>query len=305
MALHEGEPRVDLALVRALVDAEMPQWSRLPLVELAATGTDHHLFRLGADLVVRVPRVDWATDQVERDARWLPHLREHLPLEVALPEQVALGEAALGYPWRWSVCRWIEGRTPDRRDPGDRAALAVALGRFCRALHEVPAGGGPRAGVDVSRGVPLLDRDELTREAVGAVADELHAASLLARWEESLGAAAYDGSGAWFHGDLLAGNLLVGPGAAGRTSLVGVIDWGPSGVGDPATDAAAGWALLTSDERDGFREAAAYDDDTWLRGRGWALTTALVALPYYRTRSRALADNARRTVAEVLAAAGP
>lgn len=299
MGLHEGEPDVDLPLVRALVDGAMPQWSDLPLRLLAATGTDHHLYRLGDDLVVRLPRVDWATDQVDRDARWLPHLAPHL--DVALPEQIAVGAPSLGYPWEWSVCHWIPGRTPDRRDPRDRAALAEPLGRFCRALHGVPDGGGPRSGVDVSRGVPLVDRDAITREAIEAVADELHAPSLLAAWEESLAVAAYDGPGAWFHGDLLAGNLILGPGGDGADTLVGVIDWGPSGVGDPATDAAAGWALLSADERDRFRAAAGYDDAAWLRGRGWAMSTALVALPYYRSRSRALADQARRTLAEVLA----
>lgn len=296
-ALHDDEPDVGLALVRALVDRAMPQWSSLLLRELPATGTDHHLFRLGDELVVRVPRIEWATDQVDRDARWLPFLAEHLP-GVSLPLQVALGEPDLGYPWRWSVCRWVEGRTPDRRDPRDRAALAEPLGRFCRALHEVPADDGPRAEVDVSRGVPLVDRDEATREAINDVADELHAPSLLAVWEESLAAPAYDGPGAWFHGDLLSGNLVV---ARDGGDLVGVIDWGPSGVGDPATDAAAGWALLSADERVKFRDTAGFDDAAWVRGRGWALSTSLVALPYYRGRSHPLATQSRRTLAEILA----
>ena len=299
MALHDDEPFVDLALVRELVDEQFPRWSPLPLRELPATGTDHHLFRLGDELVVRVPRISWATDQVERDGRWLPHLADHL--EVALPLQVSVGEPAHGYPWHWSVCRWIAGRTPDPRSPLDRAALTLPLGRFCRALRAVPATEGPRAGIEVSRGVPLAERDELTREAIADVADELHAPSLLAAWEESLAAAPYDGPGSWFHADLLAGNLLIGPSGHGHDTLVAVIDWGPSGIGDPAVDAAPAWSLLTGDERDGFHAEAAYDDATWLRGRGWALTTSLVALPYYRGRSRALADGSRRTILEVLA----
>lgn len=297
MTLHDDEPHVDLSLVRALVDAAMPQWTDLPLRGLPATGTDHHLYRLGDELVVRVPRIGWATDQVERDGRWLPLLAPHL--DVALPLQVAVGEPAHGYPWRWSVCRWIPGRTPDRRDPLDRASLAEQLGRFCRALHAIPADDGPRAGVDVSRGGPLAERDEATRAAIAQVADELHAPSLLEAWQQSLDAAAYVGPGAWFHGDLLPGNLLV---SRDDRRLAGVIDWGPSGVGDPATDAAAGWALLSADERDTFRATAGYDDATWLRGRGWALSTSLVALPYYRGRAHPLADQSRRTIAEVLAA---
>ncbi len=297
--LHEDEPHVDLDLVRALVDDQLPQWSSLALRELPATGTDHHLFRLGHELVVRVPRVDWATDQVERDGRWLPGLAPYV--DVALPEQVAVGEPGRGYPWRWSVCRWIEGRTPDPGDPRDRAALAEPLGRFCLALRGIPAVEGPRAGVDVSRGGPLAQRHELTLEAISEVSDELHGPSLRAAWEESLAAGEHEGPGSWFHADLLAGNLLVGPGRDGRDTLVAVIDWGPSGIGDAAVDAAPAWSLLTAGEREQFRAAGEWDDASWLRGRGWALTTSLVALPYYRTRSHGLADLSRRTLIAVLA----
>jgi aminoglycoside phosphotransferase (APT) family kinase protein len=43
------------------------------------------------------------------------------------------------------------------------------------------------------------------------------------------------------------------------------------------------------------------DDATWTRGRGWALWTGLVALPYYNETNPVLADNARYRIGEVLA----
>jgi aminoglycoside phosphotransferase (APT) family kinase protein len=297
-ALHEGEPHIDLALVRRLVDEQLPQWSSLPLAELPASGTDHRLVRLGDELLVRLPRVDWAIGQSEVEARWLPKLAPHLP--VAVPERVAVGEPAHGYPWAWSVCRRIPGRAPDRWSAEDRQAIAEPLGRFCAALRAVDPTGGPVAGVATSRGSLHGERDELTRSSIAAVADELDAAALMAVWEAALAVPAYDGPPAWMHADLLAGNLLVDE-VDGVTSLVAVIDWGPMGVGDPAPDAATGWALFDAGTREAFRASAGFDDATWARGRGWALSTAAIALPYYRATSPSIAANARATLAEVLA----
>ena len=297
-ALHEGEPTIDLALVRRLVDEQLPQWSALPLVELPTTGTDHRLFRLGDELLVRMPRADWALGQSDAEARWLPVLAPHLP--VSVPERVAVGEPAHGYPWSWSVCRWIPGRTPDRRSAADRHAIAEPLGRFCADLRAVDPTGGPLAGVATSRGSLHGERDELTRTSIAAVADELDAAALTAAWESALAVPAYDGPPVWMHADLLAGNLLVED-VDGATALVAVIDWGPMAVGDPAPDAATGWAFFDAGTRDTFRAAAGFDDATWARGRGWALSTAVIALPYYRASSPSIAANARATLAEVLA----
>lgn len=296
--LHDGEARVDRALVRALVDEQLPQWASLPLTEVPATGTDHWLYRLGDELVVRLPRVGWATSQSDLEAQWLPLLAPHLP--VAVPERLAVGAPAHGYPYAWSVCRWIPGRTPVSSDASDRRAIAEPLGRFCAALREIDATGGPLAGVVNSRGVPLAERDNATREAIAEVSDELDARLLTRAWDAALAAPAYDGPPRWMHADLLAGNLLVDEVDVGAT-LVAVIDWGPMAVGDPAPDAAPAWSLFDAQTRATFREAAGFDDATWARGRGWALSTSLAALPYYRGTSEVIAATSRRTIHAVLA----
>ncbi|MFK9733996.1 phosphotransferase, partial [Escherichia coli] len=70
------------------------------------------------------------------------------------------------------------------------------------------------------------------------------------------------GGGVWFHGDVAAGNLLVRDGR-----LVGVIDFGCAGVGDPACDLAVAWTLLGGQSREVFRAGLRPDDATWARGR--------------------------------------
>lgn len=75
----------------------------------------------------------------------------------------------------------------------------------------------------------------------------------------------------WFHGDVSVGNLLATDGA-----LSAVIDFGTSGVGDPACDLVIAWNYFVGDERTEFREAVGLPDDAWRRARGWALWKALV-----------------------------
>ena len=92
------------------------------------------------------------------------------------------------------------------------------------------------------------------------------------------------------------GNLLVRDGR-----LTAVIDWGGFGLGDAACDLMVAWNLLDARSRAVFRAELEVDEATWVRGRGWALWTGLVALPYYKETNPELADNARYRIGEVLA----
>ena len=86
------------------------------------------------------------------------------------------------------------------------------------------------------------------------------------------------------------------------TSLVriGLIDFSLVGRGDPACDLIAAWSVLSAASRASLRSDLDVDDDTWARGRGWALSVALVALPYYRDTNPGFAAVARHVLAEVL-----
>lgn len=92
------------------------------------------------------------------------------------------------------------------------------------------------------------------------------------------------------------GNLLV---REGRLSAV--IDWGPGHVGDPAADLAPAWHLLDRATRAVWRSQLEPDDDTWARGRGWALEQAIGALHYYEHTNAHMDTAARRTLRELVA----
>jgi aminoglycoside phosphotransferase (APT) family kinase protein len=63
----------------------------------------------------------------------------------------------------------------------------------------------------------------------------------------------------------------------------------------------AAWAYLSAETRDAFRAALPIDEATWERGRGWALSFGLIALPYYQSTNPVLAAIARHAVDQSLA----
>ncbi len=271
--MHPDQVDTDPALVRRLVARRFPQWADLPVTAVPSHGTDHDVYRLGEQLAVRLPIVAWATAQAARDAEWLPRLAPHLPL--ALPVTVALvdAEPGTGYPFGWSVVEWLPGRDAGCL-PGDRAEAAVDLAGFVRALRRVDTTGAPerRPG---ARGGPHTERDDVVRRSVALLGDRVDAPAVLRSWQQSLEAPGWDAD-VWLHGDLLAGNLLV---VDGRLSAA--IDPGGLGVGDPACDLQPAWNLFRGADRERFLDELDTDGPARLRGRGWALSQAVTALPYY------------------------
>ncbi|WP_250038193.1 aminoglycoside phosphotransferase family protein [Paractinoplanes maris] len=290
--MHENEVRATVGQVERLVAGQCPEWAHLPVTALPGDveGTDHVLFRIGDELVARMPKIGWAVDQAERDARWLPGLARRLPVRIPVP--VFVGEPGAGFPWRWSVVPWIAGGTPQRLGCDD-LGLARDLAAFAGALHGIDSSGGPVRPAG-SRGTPLRHADESVRRALAGLAghdDGFAVAAAEAAWDEVLATPEWAGDPVWIHGDLQPGNLIVEDGR-----LRAVIDWGALGVGDPAPDLAAALWTFTGAARAAYREALGYDDATWRRACGWALAPSLTGIGYYRHTFPRMAEHGRRMV---------
>jgi len=269
--MHDDEVPVDESLVRRLLAAQMPHLADRPISVVEPWGTDNGIWRLGEDLVVRLPRIGWAAGQVTRDATWLPRLAPRLP--VAVPEPVAVGEPADGYPYRWAVHRWIpgDGAALDRID--DPVTFALEVADFVEQLQRVPTDGAPAAR---NRARPLRDYDEPTRQAIDRASHLIDAVAAISVWEEALAASPHDGPPVWVHADL-EGNCLVRDGR-----LCGIVDWGSACAGDPAVDVQVVWSpLFTEESRTVFLNAVGVDDAMLARSRGAAINQACAALPYY------------------------
>ena len=287
--LHDDELPVDAALVRTLLARQFPRWAHLPL-ELVATGTINAMYRLGTEMVVRVPFVAWGAEGIERERRWLPVLAPHL--DVAVPTVLGEGEPDDGYPSPWSVLSWLPGGNPDPTALASPEAVARELATFQRQLQSLDTAGAP-AGY---RGGDLADLDTAVVDSLAQIDDLVDATALAALWRAAMAAPAWSRPPVWLHADLLTGNVLVD-----GAGLSGVIDFAAVGVGDPAADLMAAWSILPARSRDLFRAEVGVDDATWLRGQGWALSQAAIALPYYRTTDPHLAKSSLHILRELLA----
>jgi aminoglycoside phosphotransferase (APT) family kinase protein len=286
--------QVDVATVRALLATQFPRWSELAIGPVASAGTDNALFRLGDDKVARLPRIDWATAQIDKEHRWLPILAPKLPL--AIPAPLVRGAPGAGYPWRWAVHRWLDGRDATAEPLGDLRAVATQLAEFIRALQNIDTAAGPAAGAhNFYRGVPLARRDPFVRKALAQLAGTIDTELASVTWNRAVKVPEWQARPVWIHGDIDPRNLLV---VDGRISAV--IDFGGLGVGDPACDLIVAWNLLDAESRQQFRQALQVDDATWARGRGWALSIALIQLPYYSDTNPTLVEISRRTIDAVL-----
>lgn len=295
---HLGAPpqrmSVDAELVRRLVADQFPQWADLPIRAVANGGWDNWTFHLGLDMSARLPSAAEYALAVEKEHRWLPELAPRLPLPISTP--LAKGEPGAGYPFSWSVYKWLEGEPANTSRIADPVRFAVDLAGFLVALQGVDTTGGPSPGKhNWFRGGTLRTYDETAQNALTALkghvdvdlAREIWAAALDAHW---------DGVSHWFHGDVAAGNLLL---IDGR--LAAVIDFGTCGVGDPSCDLAVAWTLLTANGRHAFRERLSVGEAAWARGRGWALWKTLVACAHDVSKANEEGANAWRVLGEIFA----
>ena len=206
--LHVDELETSLDLVRRLLAAQHPQWSDLPIEQFDSTGTSNSLYRLGDDMVVRLPRRPGSAPAVGREHRWLPELAPYLPLPIPVP--LALGAPGEGYPSVWSVYRWLDGETAAMEGIADPQQAATDLGRFLVALQRIDPTGGPRPDEgNYGRGCRLAARDDVTRTTIAALHGTIDTDAAMDAWQDALAAPAWSQPGVWIHGDLMPGNLLV------------------------------------------------------------------------------------------------
>jgi aminoglycoside phosphotransferase (APT) family kinase protein len=166
--MHEDGVSIDVALVRRLVGAQFPRWSDLPIEPVEVGGWDNRTFHLGEHMTVRLPSAESYVPQVEKEHRWLPLLAPHLPLPIPVP--LAKGVPAEGYPFPWSVYRWIRGETATFGRIEDLVEFATRLADFLVALQQIdPTGGPPPGPHNFFRGGPLAVYDAETRQALAVL----------------------------------------------------------------------------------------------------------------------------------------
>ena len=285
---------IDDILVRRLVATQIPQWKDFPVWPVVRGGHDHRTFHLGEQMLVRMPSAADYAVQVEKEHRWLPILAPLLPLQIPVP--LVIGEPGDGYPWRWSIYRWLKGVAAPSAQIADLCEFASSLAKFLVALQNIDPAGGPLPGPhNFYRGGALTTYDAQIRQAIDILKSKIDVGVVTEVWEAALATTWHD-SPVWIHGDVSAGNLLVQEG-----KLSAVIDFGMLAVGDPACDLTIAWTLFEGESREVFRAMLSLDAGTWARGRSWALWKALIVAAGLTDTSAVEAAQSWHIIDEVLA----
>ena len=258
------------------------------MTPVSLNGWDNTTFRLGDNLSIRLPSGEGYAGAVAKEQRWLPELGPQLPLPI--PQPVTVGRPGGGYPWSWSIYRWLQGTPASLAEIADLGRFAADLADFLTALYAIDASSGPPAGPDSAyRGCPLTHYDdEEIPAAIKLLPDRIDRGRVRAGWQRAL-SSRWQQPPVWMHGDLVGSNLLVVNG-----SLSAVIDFGCAAVGDPACDLAIAWTFFDEASRQQFVRRLPLDEETWNRGRGWALWKALITIRRAREKDGDEYADARR-----------
>ncbi|MER5553761.1 aminoglycoside phosphotransferase family protein [Streptomyces sp. NPDC002793] len=299
MALHENEIRVDDSVVRSLLREQRPEWSSLP-VSPAGEGTENRMYRLGDQLLVRLPRTPDKARALRKEQIWLPRLAPHLSCRV--PEPVHAGTPSSAFPVAWSVYRWIDGDEAGVGTVTDWPAFGADLAAIVQSLHAIPLMGATRQGeLSWYRGGGLHACDRWISECFDncQLIDglDLDIAHLRHLWRSALALPEPSGRQVWLHGDLKPSNLLVQQG-----KLHAVIDFGALSVGFPDAEHAPLWDLPPG-ARQSYRDATGIDDVTWLRARAWAIAVGVSGVSYYWTTYPAFVNECLSRLRAILEAA--
>ncbi|MFD7613458.1 aminoglycoside phosphotransferase family protein [Streptomyces sp. NPDC059828] len=278
MTLHENEIPADETVVRSLLRAQRPEWAELSLSP-AGAGTDNTMYRLGDELLVRLPRTAGNGEAVRKEQEWLPRLAPHLACRI--PEPVHAGASEDVFPLPWSVYRWIDGAEPGPGTVRDWAAFGADLAAVVRELHGVGLMGATRAddGLGWYRGGSLGPCDQWVGECFddcrSLVGADIDVDALEGLWRGALSLPEPADREVWLHGDLKPSNLLVRDGR-----LHAVIDFGGLSVGFPDAEHATVWDLPPR-ARQAYWDALGLGDATWARARAWAIAVGVSGVSYY------------------------
>jgi aminoglycoside phosphotransferase (APT) family kinase protein len=256
---------MDVALVTQLLRSQYPDLADLSIRE-STSGFDNTIWRLGDDLVIRLPRRAIGARLMEHELRWLPELAPRMSLEIPTP--LRAGQPSKEFSWPWSISKWIDG-SPGNVVPSSTLSTATKpLATFLRSLHVAAPAAAPS---NEFRGVALgrYETSFLTR--IGQI-DDIDAEAVLRIWRAAVDAPPWSLEPLWIHGDLHPANIIFRGGV-----VVGVIDFGDLCAGDPATDLAGAFLSLSLGTlEEFFDEYGDVDDATKQRTLGWAVHFGLM-----------------------------
>jgi len=287
--LHEGQIKIDDIIVKKLIMEQFPQYKDLPILEYNTTGTVNAIYRLGNDYYVRLPILEIYDKDVLREYNILNYISNKISINI--PQIIGIGKPNELYPYNWAIHNWIEGDCYDNNKITYFQDIISELVYFINELHSIDVfENAPKAGRK-----PLMELNSLTIESLNNSKEEIDYKKAIKIWEILVNTSLWDNNPVWIHADLLKPNIKIK-----NNHIIGIIDFGSAGIGDPAFDIIPAWAVFNKECRDIFRDKLNICENTWNRGCAYALHQAALIIPYYRNNNKSFVKNAIETINEII-----
>lgn len=197
---------IDLA--RKLIAEQFPQYAGLPIVDVEKQGHDNRTYRLGDDMLVRMPTAEQYAPRVSMEHHILPKLASRLSFNIPVP--IKIGVPSKDYPFSFSIYQYLPGTSINllTLSIAEVEQLALDLAKFLRELHKI---------VDIDRLTPdqHSDRGEHVsiyakdaREQIAELSGLIDANQAFHLWEKAC-ATRWNKAPVWVQGDFAIGNILM------------------------------------------------------------------------------------------------
>lgn len=286
---------ITISLVEKLIARQFPEFAHLPIRSVKIQGHDNRTFRLGEEMLVRMPTAEAYALKVPKEQEFLPRLAPHLSIPIPVP--LKTGRSSEDYPFNFSIYKWLEGESANSLQVGEEnlEQITLDLANFLKELQRIDSVGGLAPGLhNWYRGDHVSVYDKGAHDQILQLRHIINSDAALALWKKAL-ESKWHGNPVCIHGDFTAGNILLQDG-----KLSGIIDFGGMAVGDPACDLVIAWTFLKNKSRDIFKKQMELDADTWMRARGWALWKATYELCQIKDKASQDALKQKQIIEEVI-----
>lgn len=286
---------ITLELAYKLIAEQFPEYADVPIISVEKQGHDNRTYRLGNDMLIRMPTAESYALKVPKEQVLLPKLAPYLTISIPVP--IKMGIPSKLYPYHFSIYKWLPGTSINLLvlDNDCLEKLAFDLAKFLKELQSINSIDGPAPGLhNWWRGDHVSVYDQGAREQITKLSGVIDKDKAINLWERAC-QTKWNNKPVWIHGDFAIGNMLIQNG-----KLSAIIDCGGMGVGDPASDLVIAWTFLKDTARGIFIKEMALDENTWLRAKAWALWKATFELCEIADQNSPEASIHKKIIEEVL-----